>query len=161
VLGRPDAGVQVTALTSVEALLFRGPDLRDRIATQPNLTVACLRAITSELADARDDLARHCDTSTTERIIDRLLQLAEDWGELVEGQVRITIPLTQDMLASWARSSRESTAKALHDLRDQGLIRTARRELVILDLARLASRRDVPAAATERMVRDLIDSLSG
>jgi CRP/FNR family transcriptional regulator, cyclic AMP receptor protein len=161
VLGRPDAGVKVTALTPVEGLLFRGPDLRERIATQPNLTIACLRAMTAELAAARVDLARHSDTSTAERIIDRLLQLAEDWGELVDGQVRINVPLTQEMLASWAHASRESTAKVLHDLRNQGLIRTARRELTILDVERLAGRRVAPGASTERMIRDLIDSLNG
>jgi CRP/FNR family transcriptional regulator, cyclic AMP receptor protein len=155
VLGRPEAGVQVTALTPVEYLRFLGSPFRDHIATRPHLTVACLRAVTAELATARGDLARHSDTSTTERVIDRLLQLADDWGEPVDGEVRITVPLTQEMLASWARSSRESTAKVLHELRNQGLIRTGRRELAILDLERLDARVGGPGPAAERMIRDL------
>src|SRR5262249_42184889 len=37
----------------------------------------------------------------------------------------------------WAGASREATAKALHELRDLGLIETARRDITVRDLAGL------------------------
>lgn len=160
VLGRPDAGMRVTALSPVSGIFLDGTVLRDRIGSQPSLAMACLRSVTSELAAARDDLARHADTSTTERIVDRLLQLADRWGEPVDGSVHIAIPLTQEMLASWSRSSRESTVKALHELREAGLVRTGRRDLTILDIERLNRRRDTARSSTGRMLYDLIGSSS-
>jgi CRP/FNR family transcriptional regulator, cyclic AMP receptor protein len=162
VLGQPDAGLDVTALTPLDGLLFQGSALRDRIGRQPTLAVACLRAVNAELAVARRGLADDADTSTAERVVDRLVHLAETWGEEQDGTVELVIPLTQEMLASWARSSRESTAKALHDLRQQGLIRTGRRSLAILDLEGLEARsRGRGHRADERAIRDLLQSLVG
>lgn len=159
VLGQPDAGLEVTALAPLDGLLFPGGQLRDRIGRHPTLATACLRAVNAELAVARRDLASHADTSTTERVVDRLLQLAEDWGEEKDGTVDLVIPLTQEMLASWARSSRESTAKALHLLREQGLIRTGRRSMTILDFEGLKARSRRGGRVAERVIRDLLASL--
>jgi CRP/FNR family transcriptional regulator, cyclic AMP receptor protein len=160
VMGQPHAGVRLTALTTVRGLLLRGMELRDLIGSDPGLATACLRAVTAELATARDDLARHADTSTRERIVDRLLQLADRWGESIDGCVHISVPLTQEMLASWSRSSRESAAKALHDLRANGLIRTGRRDLTILDIERLSQRRANARSSTDRTLRYLMGSLT-
>jgi CRP/FNR family transcriptional regulator, cyclic AMP receptor protein len=157
VLGQPAAGVAIVALTPTEALTFRGSVLRDYLVDHPAFAVACLRTVSEELASARDDLARHAGTSTTERVVDRLLQLADRWGRPVEGEIRIPVPLTQEMLASWARASRESTARAFHELRANGLIRTGRRELVILDIQRLEARRKQPSTASGEVLRALLD----
>jgi CRP/FNR family transcriptional regulator, cyclic AMP receptor protein len=161
VLGQPDAGVQVTALSPLDGLVFRGSELRQRIGRQATLATACLRAVNAELGGARRDLASDADTSTSERIVDRLLQLADGWGEERGGEIHIAVPLTQDVLASWARASRESTGKALHELRNQGLIRTGRRSLTIVDRAGLEARRRTNEHNTEGLLRDLIGSFSG
>lgn len=63
------------------------------------------------------------------------------------------------MLASWARSSRESTAKALHLLREQGLIRTGRRSMTVLDFEGLEARSRRGGRVAERVIRDLLESL--
>jgi CRP/FNR family transcriptional regulator, cyclic AMP receptor protein len=160
VVGEPEAGVQVTALTPLDALLLRGADLRERVVRQPSLALACLRVVTARLVEARKALARDANTSTTERIAERLVELGTDWGDLVDGEVRVTIPLTQDMLASWAQASRESTARVLHDLRERGIIRTGRRELAILDMERLTARTTTGERLTDGLLRDLIDAIS-
>jgi CRP/FNR family transcriptional regulator, cyclic AMP receptor protein len=157
VLGQPAAGVAVVALTPTEALVFRGSVLRDYLADHPAFAVACLRTISEELASAREDLARQAGTSTTERVVDRLLELADRWGRPVGGEVHIPVPLTQEMLASWARASRESTARALHGLRANGLLRTGRREFAILDIQRLEARRKQPSTASGEVLRALLD----
>jgi CRP/FNR family transcriptional regulator, cyclic AMP receptor protein len=160
VVGQPEAGIQATALTPTDALLLRGADLRERVVRQPNLAFACLRVVTARLAEARNALARDANTSTTQRIVERLVELGTDWGEVVEGEVRVTIPLTQDMIASWALASRESTARVLHDLRERGIIRTGRRELTILDMERLSARSQPARALSNGLLRDLIDAIS-
>jgi len=63
-----------------------------------------------------------------------VVELADTAGERAEGGIRITVPLTQDDLAQWVAGSRESVARALASLRKRGLISTARREIVVLDL---------------------------
>jgi CRP/FNR family transcriptional regulator, cyclic AMP receptor protein len=159
VLGQPGAGTRVVCLTSVEALHFRGSALRSYLADHPIFATACLRLLNHDLAAAREDLARQTGTVTVERVADRLVQLADRWGQRQNGAIHIPVPLTQDMLASWARASRESTAKALHELRESGVIRTARRELAILDLARLEARSRRPQPQAGEVLRALLSSL--
>ena len=75
---------------------------------------------------------------TLGRVARRLVELVERFGEESDdGSVRITLPITQEELAGWAGASREATAKALHELRDLGLIETARRDITVRDLAGL------------------------
>lgn len=160
VLGQTSASIDLTALTSVEALVVPGESLRRCLGDLPALTDACLRSLAEELAEAMDEIARFANTTTTERVLDRLIELADAWGEPTVDGIRITIPLTQEMLASWARSSRESTAKVLHDLRKSDVIRTARREMHILDPDRLRARRgDTPAASSDELLRSLLRSI--
>jgi CRP/FNR family transcriptional regulator, cyclic AMP receptor protein len=159
VLGEPSAGTGAICLTSVEALSFRGTVLRGYLAGHPFFATACLRLINKDLAAARHDLARQTGTLTIERVADRLVQLADRWGQPENGEIVIPVPLTQDMLASWARASRESTAKALHELRKSGVIRTGRRELTILDLARLEARCRQPQPHACEVLRALLGSL--
>jgi CRP/FNR family transcriptional regulator, cyclic AMP receptor protein len=159
VLGQPSAGAGVVCLTSLEALHFRGSVLRSYLADHPVFATACLRLLNHDLAAAREDLARQTGTLTVERIADRLVELADRWGQRRNGEIVIPVPLTQDMLASWARASRESTAKALHELRESGVIRTARRELIILDLARLEARCRRPQPHAAEALKALLGSL--
>jgi len=53
---------------------------------------------------------------------------------------RIDLPLTQQDLADWVGESREAVTKALHALREAGVIETSRRQITILDTAQLAAR---------------------
>jgi CRP/FNR family transcriptional regulator, cyclic AMP receptor protein len=155
VLGRLEGDADVAALEPVDALHLPGPEFRRSIATHPGLALATMRTLAAEVAAVRQETARFAYTSTTERVLGRLVELAGTWGEPRDGEIRITIPLTQEMLASWARASRESTAKVLHDLRKAKVIRTARRELTILDLEHL-QRRITATDDGETLVRSLL-----
>jgi CRP-like cAMP-binding protein len=159
VLGQIGAGMELTGLTAVDALLLPGPELRRQLSQRPELAHTCLSAVTAELAHVRVEEARFAYTSTTERVVHRLLELADRWGETVDGRILIRLPLTQEMLASWSRSSRESTAKILHELRHSGVIRTGRRELTILDLDRLQQRCANHHRHTDEVMRTLLSSI--
>jgi len=74
------------------------------------------------------------------RVALRLAELAERFGQTAERGVRITLPLTQDELAAWTGSSRESVTKALRTLRRHGVIETSRRSVAVLDVDGLRAR---------------------
>jgi CRP/FNR family transcriptional regulator, cyclic AMP receptor protein len=131
---------EVLALLPLELLLLPASMFRDWTRAVPAFGTACLRRLANDLEAAHHDTARYATSSTSERVVDRLLHLVATWGEPEAEGVRIALPLTQELLASWARASRESTAKTLHELRRTGIVRTRRRELVVLDLERLQAR---------------------
>jgi CRP/FNR family transcriptional regulator, cyclic AMP receptor protein len=70
------------------------------------------------------------------RVAAVLAQLAAAGCE-EHGAVRLA--LTQQELASFVNTTRESISHALHDLADRGLIRVERRSVVVLDRERLQS----------------------
>jgi CRP/FNR family transcriptional regulator, cyclic AMP receptor protein len=142
----------VETVADSSALVTSGPALRQLIRERPAIARACLQSVTEELAELQDETARFHNTSTTDRVVHRLLQLADAWGRPVDRGIRIILRLTQEDLASWARASRESTTKALQELRTGGIISTSRREITILDPGRLQGR----STTAERNVR-LVD----
>jgi CRP/FNR family transcriptional regulator, cyclic AMP receptor protein len=72
------------------------------------------------------------------RVTTRIVELAEQFGSAGDdGAIEVSIPLTQEELAAWSASSRESTARALHTLRELGLLETRRRRLIVRDLDKL------------------------
>lgn len=141
VLGHPDTARQSLALTPVDALVLPGHPLRRLIAEEPRVARACLRTLASQLAAVQRLDDRFAGTTTGERVLLRLLELTERFGEPgPAGRVRIALPLTQEDLASWARTSRESTARQLQQLRTAGILATGRRDLTVLDVDALRRR---------------------
>lgn len=139
----PRSAIEVVASGEVSALMIRGHDLRALAQERPALALACLATVSAALVGTREEAVRFANTSTAERIVHRLLELADRWGELDPREprrVRIRRSITQEELGSWAHSSRESASKALRDLRLAGIVETRRRELVILDMPRLQER---------------------
>ena len=136
ILGTPSGGDH-TLLTPSELLVLPGRDLRALARARPQLALAWLRATTEELTSQRRDTVALASTTTGERVVVRLLQLAERFGEETDHGIRIGAHLNQDELASWAGASRESATKVLGDLRRQGLVVTHRRSITILDIDRL------------------------
>jgi CRP-like cAMP-binding protein len=114
------------------------PALRGFLSSHPRATSALL-----EMALARlrlSDLRRieFATAGSLARVATRLVELAERFGEpRGDGAIEVALPLTQEELAAWSASSRESTARALHTLRELGLLETRRRKLIIRNLERL------------------------
>jgi CRP/FNR family cyclic AMP-dependent transcriptional regulator len=71
---------------------------------------------------------------TLARVARRLLDLAERFGEDTPEGVKVELPLSQEELASWCGSSRESTVKALRTLREVGALTTGRRQVTLHDV---------------------------
>jgi CRP/FNR family cyclic AMP-dependent transcriptional regulator len=156
VLGHPEAANELIAVADVDALVLPGAAVRELVERVPAAARACLATVTADHARLRVEQARFAASSTSARVEHRLLELAARFGEEDRGRILVTLPLTQEMLASWAHASRESTAKVLQDLRRAGIVTTGRCELVIDDLAALRERRrERPDATVAAILREL------
>ena len=85
----------------------------------------------------RDDtrkLVEFATLSTLGRIAWRLLELADRFGEPVPDGIALSLPLSQDQLASWCGASREAAVRSLRSLRSLGIISTGRHSVIIRDL---------------------------
>jgi CRP/FNR family cyclic AMP-dependent transcriptional regulator len=129
-----------TALEPVEGVVISVPSLHAFLADHPRATLALLDLALSRLRTAD---ARRMEFATSEslaRVAGRLVELVERFGATgPDGAIDVALPITQEELASWSASSRESTARALRTLRQLRLIETYRRGLTVLDLDGLRS----------------------
>ncbi len=136
-LGGEPRLASVRALEPLDALAIPAADFDSFLETHPRVALVILRVVIARLRDADRQQVEFAAYQTLGRVARRLVELAERFGEETDGGVRITLPISQEELAGWAGASRESTAKALHELRDLGLIETARRDITVRDLAGL------------------------
>lgn len=127
-----------TALEPVDALKVDIRDLREFIARRPRVTAALLEMTLARLHVANARRTEFATTTSLARVASRLVELTERFGSsAAHGEIDVALPITQDELASWSASSRESTARALRTLRTLGLIGTRRRRLTVRDLDQL------------------------
>lgn len=128
----------VTALEPTEGLVIPVPDLRAFLSAYSRATSALLEMAISRLQLSDLHRIEFATASSFARVATRLVELVERFGvEREDGAIEVALPLTQEELAAWSASSRESTARALHTLRKLDLIETRRRRLVVRDLERL------------------------
>jgi len=129
-----------TALAPVRASALPVPELRSFLASHPHATLALLDLALTRLHNADARRIEFATSETLGRVTSRLIELAGRFGdERADGAIDVELPITQEELASWSASSRESTARALRTLRELGLIETHRLRLTVLDPHRLAA----------------------
>ena len=130
----------VTAIESVEAVEIPVAGLRRVLTEQPGIALTLLELVVARLAESDARRIEFAMSDSLARVAGRIVELAERFGVPAEdGRIDITVPVTQDELASWSASSRESTARSLRTLRDLKLIETGRRRLTVLNATGLRS----------------------
>jgi CRP/FNR family cyclic AMP-dependent transcriptional regulator len=97
------------------------------------------RMITRRFSDTADSLYAQYTTNGAQRLAQLLLDLAEKYGQPAGPgpALVLTLPLSQDDLASLVSTSRATVTRALHDWRGRGLIQTRTRRITITDPASL------------------------
>lgn len=98
----------------------------------PTLARSLLRALSARLRHMTEDAEGLASLTVSDRLIARLRRLAEWSGRPVPGGVRITLPMTQQELATLVGTSRESVNRALATLRRQGKIRIDNGWIILL-----------------------------
>jgi CRP-like cAMP-binding protein len=130
-----------TAMEPTEALVLGAEDFRTYLEQSPKASFALLQMLVSRVRDADHKRIEFAAYDSVGRVARRLVELAERFGEQVEGGgVRIDLPLSQDELAGWTGSSREAVSKALQHLRSRGWIETGRRTITVTDVDALRKR---------------------
>lgn len=130
----------VAALEPVTAVVLTASAFVEYLRSHAGAATVLLQLVTSRLRDADRKRVEFAAYDIAARVAQRLVELAERFGEPDEHGVRITVALSQDELAGWVGASREAVAKALRVLRDRGLVTTGRRTMTVLDLPGLQRR---------------------
>jgi CRP-like cAMP-binding protein len=130
----------VTVVEEGEALVVPAQRFLDALVEDPGLALVLLRSIVGRLRDADRKRAEFVALDVVGRVAQRLVELAEAFGEPAEGGTRIGLALSQRELAGWVGASREAVNKALGQLGERGLIAAGRKHLVVRDLEGLRRR---------------------
>lgn len=137
--GQPRSA-SVRSLEPVEVLTVGLREFTAFLQAHPRTMWLLMRILTNRLRDADRKRVEFGVYDTVSRVARRLVELADRFGEPTESGIRITLPFTQDELASWVGASREAVTKALRTLRARGYVRTQRRTVTVIDIEGLRRR---------------------
>ena len=124
----------------MEALAISSEMFLDYLVDHPRVALHLLRMLTGRLRDADRKRIEFGARDTIGRVAARLVELAEQFGTEGGTGVVIDLPFSQQELAGWIGSSRESVVKALTQMRARGWIETGRRSITVRDMAALRTR---------------------
>lgn len=125
-LGGP-APVNIQTVSAASVLALRVDSLRAMVAADPVVARTCAEELSRQLFRAFDEVAANAFRTVHQRVARHLLDLSTpDEGRLVAR-------VSQQEIADATGSVREVVARALHDLREMGLIETARDRVAVLD----------------------------
>jgi CRP/FNR family transcriptional regulator, cyclic AMP receptor protein len=122
----------VVAVEPIEVLRILVGDFVGILSSQPEITYALLRVVSTKLRVANLRRIQAGETTVAGRVAATIAELAADHGRLGASGIRITLPISQDDLAHLVGGSREAVVRALRALREEGLIRTERQRITIL-----------------------------
>ena len=114
--------------------------LQKWVQERPQIAMQLLRVVARRLRRTNTMLADLIFVDVPGRVAKQLLQLAQRFGSVDGGQLRVTHDLTQEELAQLVGASRETVNKALADFAARGWLRLEGKSVVILDRERLSRR---------------------
>jgi CRP-like cAMP-binding protein len=124
----------VTALGRVEAVAITGDRFRRFLGAHPHATSLILRQLSARLRSADVERRSLASETVLQRLAARLVELAERAGRRADAGTVLELPLPQHDLAAAIGATREAVAKALRLLREQDVVRTANRRVVVIDM---------------------------
>lgn len=127
VLGGPGA-VSIQALTDASVMALRITVLRRLIGGDPMVARACAAELARQLLAAFEEIGDQAFLSVRQRVARRLLDLA-----VHRKDGRLVARVTQQELADAIASTREVVARAIRELRRDGLVGASRNGILILD----------------------------
>lgn len=131
--GQPRSAAAV-AMEDMEALVVPAARFAAFLEEHPAVTYRLLKTVVERLRDADRKRVEFGAHDAIGRVAQRLVELAERYGESAGNGIRIDLPLTQEELAGFTGSSREAVSRALRMLRTAGLVETHRMRITVTDL---------------------------
>jgi CRP/FNR family cyclic AMP-dependent transcriptional regulator len=131
-----------TAVVVTDGRIARLPKaaLQKWVEERPTIALQLLRVVARRLRRTNTMLADLIFVDVPGRVAKQLLQLAQKFGSVEGGHLRVTHDLTQEELAQLVGASRETVNKALADFAARGWLRLEGKSVVILDRERLSRR---------------------
>jgi CRP/FNR family transcriptional regulator len=126
-LGGP-APVTIQALTSTSVVALPISQLRRLFERDPAVARACAAELARQLVRAFDEIAEQAFFTVRQRVARRLLDLAE-----YRPNGTLVARATQQELADAVASTREVVARAIRDLRREGLVAASRKGIIVPD----------------------------
>lgn len=122
----------VIAIDPLSVLRIPVSEFIEIIRTHADVSYTLLRVVSTRLRISDRKRLESGEATTAQRVATTLAELAADHGIVDAGQVTISLPFSQDELAMMVGSSREAVVRALRDLREEGIIKTARQRVTVL-----------------------------
>lgn len=129
-----------TAVTDAVVIALGHDNLRPWLAGRPEVAESLLQALAQRLRRTNEALADLVFSDVPGRVAKQLLELADKFGQPVPGGVLVHHDLTQEELAQLVGASRETVNKALADFTQRNWVQVDQREVILLDMERLARR---------------------
>jgi CRP-like cAMP-binding protein len=120
-LPAPHAHEQLIALTETRLILL-DEALRRRLLELPGAAAAIVAALLESLRDRQVSLSHFATVKHVGRVREKLLQLGRAHGKVVNGGVRLDLPLTHELVAEMVGSARETVTWAFRELGREGLV---------------------------------------
>lgn len=121
----------VSALEQTDTLVFRRDQLERLRRDHPAVDRFIAEVLAAQVQRLSSRLVESNFVPAHRRVIRRLLDLAAEYGD---GDVSVVVPLTQEILAGLAGTTRPTVNQVLNQLANSGAIELARGRIVIRDL---------------------------
>ena len=142
-IDRQPRSATVTALEPVNALRLTASAFRDHLERTPRIALVLLEVVAARFREATINRLQFSELDTMGRLSARIVELAERYGESVNGTIEIALPVSQEELASWTGASRTGVAQALQSLRELKWLETERGRMTVRDPEALRARAQV------------------
>lgn len=125
------------AMEATEVLILERQAFREYLLANPPAAIHTIEVLSRRLRSMTESAGGLMALNVTQRVARKLLDLAARYGVPNEEGVVIDLDLSQEAIAALVGTTRESANRALGNLRDQGLVDTARSRIRVLDPEKL------------------------
>lgn len=130
--------INAQALTDSLLLSVGKAAVLNEIAADPRFALRMLAGMSRRLHGLVRDVQAYALDSGVQRIIGYLLRDHDDGDLPPDAPLTVTLPVSKATVASRLSITPEYFSRVLHELEDAGLVAVDKREITILDAARLA-----------------------
>lgn len=128
-----------TAIAQTDGCILKisSADFERILTDHPDVTRKVLEAVSRRLAESQEAVRQLSSFTVEQRIASALLRLAGKLGEARGQGVLIQLPFSRQDLAAMTGSTIETVSRVMSRLAAQGLVKTGRKWVTILDVQRL------------------------
>ena len=128
-----------TAIAQTDCCILRisAVDFETILSEHPSVTRKALEVVSQRLAESQEIIQQLSSQPAEQRIASALLRLAGKLGEARGQDVLIQLPFSRQDLAAMTGATTETVSRVMSRLAEDGLVKSGRRWVTILELSRL------------------------